>query len=77
MKTADLLVLAVAGLVGFIIYKKLSLPQQAPTPATLTSAPIGGVQQISPQSDVAAIAGSIGKFFDLAGAIAQTAPKTH
>lgn len=76
MKTNDLLLLLVAGVLGYVLLAKLS-NQPLLAAGNSTSSALGGTQSTTlPQNTAASIASAIGSIFNFAGTVAQTNPKT-
>ncbi len=74
MKTNDIVLLVVLGVLGYVVISRLSPP---PTGTSLLANPTGGTQPTTQAQDpTAAIANAIGSFFQTVGSFAQSSPKT-
>lgn len=74
MKSADLVLLAVLGVLGYVVITKVKTPVGGPN--TVTTGTGGALPAGATQNPVAAVSGAVQSIFDAIGKFAQTTPKT-
>lgn len=74
MKSSDLVLLAVLGVLGYVVISKIQTPTGGPN--TITTGTGGALPAGATQNPVAAVAGAVQSIFDSIGKFAQTSPKT-
>lgn len=74
MKSANLLLYAILGVLGYVVLAKLKTPTGGP--GTVTTGTGGSLPAGATQNPVVSVASAVQSIFDSIGKFAQTSPKT-